>query len=214
MWPARPPRNSGTVTGSQGAGIAWSGAVSPGATVTVTYQVLVDNPDTGPGDLTNTVVSPTLNTNCVAGSGNAVCSTSTPVVAPTPGISVLKSVTSAGPYTAVGQTVSYKFVASNTGNVTLTSVGITDTQTAPAGSLTTGPTCSSLATPAGSCSGSTTSLVPGQSATFTATYTITQADLDNGRVDDSATATGTPPTGPRSPRRPRRPPSPPPRPRA
>ena len=188
--------SSGTVTGSQGAGIAWSGPVSPGATVTVTYKVLVDNPDTGPGDLTNTVVSPTLNTNCAAGSVDPACSTSTPVSTPTPGISVLKSVTSTGPYTAVGQTVSYKFVATNTGNVTLTAVGITDTQTAPAGSLTTGPTCSSLATPAGSCSGSTTSLVPGQSATFTATYTLIQADLDKGSVDDSATAGGTPPTGP------------------
>jgi uncharacterized repeat protein (TIGR01451 family) len=38
-------------------------------------------------------------------------------------------------------------------------------------------------------------LVPGQSGTFVATYTLTQADLDNGSVNDSATATGTPPTG-------------------
>ena len=50
-----------------------------------------------------------------------------------PAISVVKSVTSSGPYNAVGQTVSYQFVATNIGNVTLSSVGITDTQTAPAG---------------------------------------------------------------------------------
>ena len=42
----------------------------------------------------------------------------------------------------------------------------------------------------------TATLLPGQAATFTATYTVTQADLDNGSVNDSATATGTPPTGP------------------
>ena len=116
--------------------------------------------------------------------------------AQTPSISVLKSVTSPGPYDAVGQTVSYRFVATNTGNVTLTGVGITDTQTAPAGALTSGPTCVSLSAPTGSCTGSTTSLGIGQSATFTATYLLTQADLDNGSVHDSATASGTPPTGP------------------
>ena len=113
-----------------------------------------------------------------------------------PAISVVKSVTSSGPYNAVGQIISYQFVATNTGNVTLSSVGITDTQTAPAGSLTSGPSCSSLSSPSGSCSGSTASLVPGQSATFVATYTITQADLTSGSVSDSATASGSPPSGP------------------
>ena len=115
--------------------------------------------------------------------------------APAPAVSLVKSVASTGPYDAVGQVISYQFVATNTGNVTLTSVGVSDTQTAPAGSLTSGPTCQSLSSPTGTCSGSTTTLVSGQSATFTATYTITQADLDNGSVNDSATASGTPPTG-------------------
>ena len=113
-----------------------------------------------------------------------------------PAIIVVKSVTSSGPYNAVGEAISYQFVATNTGNVTLSSVGITDTQTAPAGSLTSGPSCSSLSSPSGSCSGSTTSLAPGQSATFVASYTITQADLNNGSVSDSATASGSPPSGP------------------
>ena len=113
-----------------------------------------------------------------------------------PAISLVKSVTSSGPYNAVGQTISYQFVATNTGNVTLSSVGITDTQAAPAGSLTSGPSCSSLSSPTGSCTGSTTSLAPGQSATFVATYTVTQADLTNGSVSDSATASGSPPSGP------------------
>ena len=110
---------------------------------------------------------------------------------------MLKSVTSTGPYDAVGQTVSYQFVATNTGNVTLTGVGIDDTQTAPAGALTSGPTCVGLATPTASCTAaSTTALAPGQSATYVATYTLTLADLNHGSVNDSAIATGTPPTGP------------------
>ncbi len=92
--------------------------------------------------------------------------------------------------------MTYHFTVMNTGNVTLTNVHVTDTQTPPAGALTSGPTCQSLATPTGTCTGSSTSLAPGQSATFVATYTVTQADLNNGSINDSATATGTPPSGP------------------
>ena len=91
-------------------------------------------------------------------------------------LTVLKSVTSAGPYNTVGQTISYGFLVTNTGNVALTSVGVSDTGTAPAGALTSGPTCTGLSSPAGSSWGSTTTLLPGQSATFTAAYTITQAE--------------------------------------
>lgn len=40
------------------------------------------------------------------------------------------------------------------------------------------------------------SLNPGQQTTFSATYTVTQADVDAGQVSNTATATGTPPAGP------------------
>jgi hypothetical protein len=56
-------------------------------------------------------------------------------------------------------------------------------------------------------------LAPGASVTGNASYTLTQADVDRGSVENTATATGTPPTGdpvwvttpsrPTSPRRPR-----------
>ena len=116
-------------------------------------------------------------------------------IAQAPTLTVTKTSTTAD-VQSVGQVVPYTFVATNTGNVTLTGVGITDTQTAP--SLNTSLsaiTCQSLATPTATCSGSTTTLLPGQSATFAANYTVTAADLTHGSVADSATATGTPPTG-------------------
>jgi uncharacterized repeat protein (TIGR01451 family) len=113
--------------------------------------------------------------------------------APTPALSVAKSVTSTGPYNAVGQSITYQFLATNTGNVTVSGVAVSDTQSAPAGALAAGPSCVSLATPSGPCAGASTTLAPGQVATFTASYTITQADLDKGSVADSATVTGDPP---------------------
>ena len=50
--------------------------------------------------------------------------------------------------TAVGTVITYQFVATNTGNQTLTAVNITDAQTAPASALTTGPSCVALTVPA------------------------------------------------------------------
>ncbi|WP_438616688.1 DUF7507 domain-containing protein, partial [Microbacterium karelineae] len=38
-------------------------------------------------------------------------------------------------------------------------------------------------------------LQPGEQVTATATYTVQQSDVNTGRVDNTATATGTPPQG-------------------
>ncbi|MGI9405133.1 MAG: beta strand repeat-containing protein, partial [Hyphomicrobiaceae bacterium] len=75
-----------------------------------------------------------------------------------------------------GDTVSYAFTVNNTGNVTLTSITVTD----PLVTMSGGPI---------------TSLAPGASdtTTFTAIYTLTQADIDNGTLTNSATVTGSDP---------------------
>jgi uncharacterized repeat protein (TIGR01451 family) len=116
-------------------------------------------------------------------------------VTQTPGLSIVKRANHTS-VDAVGETIIYTFTVTNTGNVTLTSVSVDDSQVSPAVSLATGPTCASLASPNASCSGSTATLKSGQVATFTATYITTQADLDHGSVEDSASATGDPPSGP------------------
>ena len=113
---------------------------------------------------------------------------------PHPALTVVKSADAVGRGAlTVGQTVTYSFVVTNTGNVTLTDVTVTEDRftgsgTAPA------PTC-----PAGAAS-----LAPGAQVTCTATYTVTQADVDAGTITNTATATGTPPTGPDHRRRRRR----------
>ena len=101
------------------------------------------------------------------------------------GSASLTLVKSASPttVTAAGQTVNYAFLVTNTGNTTVSGVGIDDTLTAPAG-------------PAASITCPAPTLAPTGRTTCTATYTVTQADIDNGTIDNSATASGTPPTGP------------------
>ncbi|WP_441785324.1 DUF7507 domain-containing protein [Leifsonia sp. 2MCAF36] len=106
-----------------------------------------------------------------------------PVDAPA-AITIAKS-TATATVTAVGQQIPYDFTVTNSGGVTLTGVSVADTVTRPSDPTGLGPI---------SCAATT--LAPAASTTCTATYTTTQADLDAGSVNDSATATGSPPTGP------------------
>jgi uncharacterized repeat protein (TIGR01451 family) len=106
------------------------------------------------------------------------------LIAPAPSIKVIKSVASvtdnAPTGTGVGDVINYSFTVTNTGNVPLTAVSISDPLLGA--NLTGGPI--SLAVGAS------------DAATFTGTYTITQADINAGGVQNTATATGTPPNKP------------------
>ncbi|WP_150546817.1 DUF7507 domain-containing protein, partial [Mesonia oceanica] len=95
-----------------------------------------------------------------------------------PGIALIKTGTfndaNGDGFAQVGETIDYAFEVENTGDVTLTNVTVTD----PLVSVSGGPLAS---------------FAPGavDNTTFTASYTITQADVDNGNVSNQATATGT-----------------------
>src|SRR6201999_1389344 len=79
--------------------------------------------------------------------------------------------------TDLGDRITWSFLVKNTGTVTLTSGG------GPA------PTAGAISCPA-------TTLAPGASTTCTSTaHTITQADVDAGTVNNTATATGLSPSG-------------------
>ena len=79
----------------------------------------------------------------------------------------------------VGDTITYTFSITNTGNVTLTNIQVAD--------LASGVTVSG---------NPVASLDPGEtdSTTVTGTYTITQVDIDNGNKVNSASVTGTDPS--------------------
>jgi len=76
-----------------------------------------------------------------------------------------------------GETVTYTYTVTNSGNTTITGVAVQET------SFTGSGTRASI-----SCLAST--LSPSQSTTCTSTYTVTQADIDRGSILNSAVATG------------------------
>lgn len=75
---------------------------------------------------------------------------------------------------SLGDKLTYSFQVTNTGNLTLHTVSVVDPM----------PGLSAITCPK-------TTLAPGESMPCTATYTVTQADVDAGQVDNTATASGT-----------------------
>ena len=97
-----------------------------------------------------------------------------------PGLTVVKS--SDAENVVVGQTITYSFLVTNTGNVTILEPTITDTEFSGTGEL------SPVECPA-------EPLAPGAEITCAATYTVTQADVDAGAITNTAEGTGTVPGG-------------------
>jgi uncharacterized repeat protein (TIGR01451 family) len=92
--------------------------------------------------------------------------TATATIPATPSLTIDKTADTAGPL-IVGQVVNYTYLVTNTGNVTITGVDVNETAFNGTGTPVPNP----------STVGSTT-LAPGGTVTFTASYTVTQADID------------------------------------
>jgi uncharacterized repeat protein (TIGR01451 family) len=92
-----------------------------------------------------------------------------------PALTLLKSATESS-YTAAGQNINYNYLVTNTGNVTLSGVGIIDSH----------PGLTGLSCP-------DATLAPRAAETCSATYQVTLSDLAAGSIVNSATAQGTPP---------------------
>ncbi|MBQ6481419.1 MAG: DUF11 domain-containing protein, partial [Anaerolineaceae bacterium] len=146
---------------------AESYTLAPNESQTVTYKYTVTQED-----VDNQLITNTVEVEGTAPDGTEVedeaSADVTPVLA-APGLSIEKT---ADPTEGVttGDTVSYKVVVTNTGNVTLHDIELTDTlveQTAPKFTL-----------------------APEETKTFEYTYTVTQTDVDSGKIDNTATATG------------------------
>ena len=149
--------------------------LAPGASKTCTATYTTTQADVDSGSVSNTGTATGTSPN-----GVVVNATASRIVLATrtPSISVVKTANVSG-FSAPGTAVTYSYLVTNTGNVTLTSVGVTD----PLPGLS-----------AVNC-GVVSTLAPGSSRTCTATYTTTQADVNKGSVTNTGTASGTGPNG-------------------
>ena len=159
---------------------AAAASLAPGASVTCAAGYTATQADADSGKITNTA---TATATSPPGDGTPVSPPSTAVVTipAAPAITVVKSA-SPSTITAAGQTVTYSFLVTNSGNVSLSDPVVTETTFTGTGAA---PTVSCPAV----------SMVPGGTTTCTATYVATQADVDAGSVSNTATATATPPAG-------------------
>jgi uncharacterized repeat protein (TIGR01451 family) len=149
------------------------------ATFTATYTVTLD--DVNAGTIENTATT-TADIPEGCDGCDPPTATDTLITPPdqTTGLSLVKtSDVGVDDVPTVGDVITYTFTVENTGNVTLTNVTVAD----PLVGL-------SAITPP-----SVATLNPDETAPFTATYTVTQADVDRGYILNEATATGIPPTG-------------------
>ncbi|WP_312315945.1 OmpA family protein [Stenotrophomonas sp.] len=149
------------------------GQLAPGASTTCSTVVYtITQGDMDAGQVVNTATgqgTPPAGPNATGDD-----STTTPLAAG-PAMTVVKSA-SPTTYFIVGQQINYSYLVTNTGNVTLSSLSLTDDRIA------------TVSCPA-------TTLAPGASTTCTGSYLITQADLDAGSVTNTATATAVPAQG-------------------
>lgn len=170
---------------TSGPSVTGGDAVNPGIldvgetwTYTASYTLTQPDVDAAAGitDGVSNTVSATANdpqSTPVAPTPAGSTLTATTTISSAPALTIAKTATVGGnpvglPITTAlvaGDTISYSYLVTNTGNVSIS--GISVSETAFTGTST-------APTP----SGGATSLVPGASTTFTATYVVTQGDID------------------------------------
>ena len=162
---------------------AWpgpAGVLAPGQKVTATASHPLTQADVDAGSVSNTATVTGKDPKGTTVQAQASAKVTLP---PAPQLALVKSVSfHGGPAVglAVGSVVDYAFDVTNTGNVSLSAVGVDETAFTGSGTM------SAIACPA-------TTLAPGAAVTCTATYELTQADINRGSVDNTAVAHGTPP---------------------
>jgi uncharacterized repeat protein (TIGR01451 family) len=154
-------------------------AVGEATTCTATYTTT--QADIDAGSLLNTAT-----VSGVAPGGEVVVSDPSTVTIAAPPAAAITIVKTADRTMVVraGEEITYSFLVTNAGNVTLTGATVTETAFSGTG------TSPAIVCPAGS-----TTLSPGATTTCTATYAIVDADMGLGEITNTAVATGFPPTG-------------------
>jgi large repetitive protein len=148
--------------------------LDPGESITCTATYTITGADVAALSVTNTATA-------TAQGVNSNTDSRTVALSSTADVSLVKTLTTAGPYTA-GQSISYTIVVANAGPSTATSIQVTDTPTNLTITSVTGAGCAALPC-------TIASLASGANVTINVTATITAA----GAFDNSATATAAQP---------------------
>ncbi len=150
-------------------------SLAPDQTETCSATFTTDQGDVDSGSLNNTgtaVGTPPTGPAVSVTSKLSIPSTGTPKI-------VMVKSSNVASYSAPGTVITYDYTVTNDGNDTLDPVTVSDPM-AGLGAVV--------------CPGE--SLAPAQSETCHATYTTSQGDLDSGSLNNTGSATGTPPSGP------------------
>lgn len=154
--------------------------LAPNASITCTATHTVTQADLDSGFIINTATAHGLYGSTPVTSNQ---DTQTATATQSPALTLAKSIIIGNPYTAAGETITYRYQITNSGNVTLSGNGTGGRFTVSDDHIGTPPgtafTC-----------GTATTLAPGASITCTASYTVLQTDVDNGSVTNIATAYG------------------------
>lgn len=175
--------SEGTFSGSNGsvAYVCPDDDLAPGDVLTCvgTYVLTQADVDSGSLILWGHAVGSTLD----GGSAMSLTASAELLIAADPSLSLVKSAT---PTDLVrDQEVTYSFVVTNTGNVTLRDVAVVETGFTGTGTIS-----------AITCPAAAASVAPGAQVVCAATYTITQEDMDAGTLENTARAEGTAGTDP------------------
>jgi len=172
-----------TISGSP---ITFLAVGATNTTITATYALKLADVNAGQVQNTATTEGTDPYGTVVNDTSGTDVSNNTPTVVPLssgPAIALIKTADTAALQTPpqAGDIITYHFRVENIGNVSLTNVTITDPMLG--GTVPGGPIAS---------------MDPGDvdTLTFSANYTLTLADMAVGKVENTATVAGTPPTGP------------------
>ena len=168
--------------------LAWTGALAPGASATITYSVTVLDPDPGDKLVTNAAVSSSAGSNCFVGSTDPRC---TAVVSiRVPGLTIVKTADRAT--TAPGGVVGYTISVTNSGATAYTGATFSDSLSGVLddADLNAGAAASSgTVGVAGSVLTWTGDLALGATATVTYSATVHAADDGDDRLVNVVTST-------------------------
>jgi uncharacterized repeat protein (TIGR01451 family) len=145
-----------------------SSTLAPAASLTCTATYTTTQADADAGSVINTA---TASGTPPAGPAVSTSDSAAVSIAAAPAVSLQKTVSPTA-VSRVGEVLTFSFLVTNTGNITLEDVVVSDGMAGLS---------------AVSCPGFSGVLAPGQSTTCTATYSVTQADLNSGVIRNSAT---------------------------